>query len=85
MCRSTSISDGVASVPGLEVGDVFRKHGAEFLERRGHTLSTAQRLVGYFHVVFTLPTAIAEIALQNQAVLYDMLFRTSAETMQESA
>lgn len=39
----------------------------------------------YFHVVFTLPAAIAEIALQNQAMLYDTLFRTSAETMQEIA
>lgn len=41
--------------------------------------------VDYFHVVFTLPAAIAEVALQNKALLYDMLFRTSAETMREIA
>jgi len=41
--------------------------------------------VPYFHVVFTLPAAIADIALQNKAALYDMLFHTSAETMQEIA
>ena len=41
--------------------------------------------MGYFHVVFTLPERIAEVALQNKALLYDILFRTSAETMQEIA
>ena len=35
----------------------------------------------YFHVVFTLPQAIAEIALQNKAVVYGLLFRTVAETL----
>src|SRR5450631_2253597 len=37
--------------------------------------------VPYFHVVFTLPAAIADIAYQNKAVIYDILFTTSAETM----
>jgi len=37
--------------------------------------------VGYFHVVFTLPAAIADIAYQNKAVIYDILFTASAETM----
>ena len=37
--------------------------------------------VQYFHQVFTLPTAIAEIAYQNKAVIYDLLFKASAETM----
>ena len=37
--------------------------------------------VGYFHVVFTLPTEIAAIAWQNKAVLYDLLFRAASETM----
>src|SRR6266852_5442302 len=36
--------------------------------------------VGYFHVVFTLPAAIADIAYQNKAVIYDLLFKASAET-----
>ena len=34
-----------------------------------------------FHVVFTLPSAIGDIAYQNKAVIYDLLFRASAETM----
>ena len=37
--------------------------------------------VGYFHVVFTLPTEVADIAFQNKAVLYDLLFRAASETM----
>jgi len=32
-------------------------------------------------VVFTLPAAIADIAYQNKAVIYDLLFKASAETM----
>jgi hypothetical protein len=37
--------------------------------------------VPYFHVVFTLPRQIADIAFQNKAVVYDILFKASAETM----
>src|ERR1700687_1419947 len=37
--------------------------------------------VPYFHVVFTLPAAIADIAFQNKAAIYDILFTASAETM----
>jgi hypothetical protein len=37
--------------------------------------------VPYYHVVFILPAAIADIAYQNKAVIYDLLFKVSAETM----
>lgn len=37
--------------------------------------------VGYFHVVFTLPAEITVIALQNKALVYDLLFKTESETM----
>jgi hypothetical protein len=37
--------------------------------------------VPYYHVVFTLPAAIADIAYQNKAVIYDLLFKASSETM----
>ena len=37
--------------------------------------------VPYFHVVFTLPGAIADIAYQNKAAIYDILFAAAAETM----
>ena len=35
----------------------------------------------YFHVVFTLPAPIGDIAYTNKAVIYDLLFKVSAETM----
>jgi len=37
--------------------------------------------VGYFHVVFTLPPAAAEIAFQNKVAVYAILFRAAAETL----
>jgi Putative transposase/Transposase zinc-binding domain len=37
--------------------------------------------VDYFHLVFTLPAEIAPIAYQNKSVVYDLLFRTAAETL----
>ena len=39
----------------------------------------------YFHVVFTLPHELAPLALLNKKVLYDLLFRASAETLLEVA
>jgi len=37
--------------------------------------------VPYFHVVFTVPAAIAAIAFQNKAVVYGILFKAAAETL----
>jgi Putative transposase/Transposase zinc-binding domain len=37
--------------------------------------------VPYFHVLFTLPARIADIAYHNKAVIYDLLFKASAETL----
>ena len=37
--------------------------------------------VGYFHVVFTLPAEIADIAFHNKALVYDLLFKAGSETM----
>src|SRR5205814_2940924 len=37
--------------------------------------------VPYYHVVFTLPAPIADIAYQNKAVIYAILFKAAAETL----
>ena len=37
--------------------------------------------VPYFHVVFTLPAAIGDLAWSNKAVVYDLLFKAAAETL----
>jgi len=41
--------------------------------------------VPYFHVVFTLPQALAELALQNQRLLYGLLFRAAAGALRSVA
>ena len=48
----------------------------EWLEEREAELLP----VPYFHVVFTLPGPIADVAYQNKAVIYDLLFKASSET-----
>ncbi len=37
--------------------------------------------VGYFHLVFTLPAQIANIAYQNKRVIYGLLFKAAAEAV----
>jgi len=37
--------------------------------------------VPYYHLVFTLPAAIADIAWQNKTVVYDLLFKAASETL----
>ena len=39
----------------------------------------------YVHVVFTLPRELAPLVLQNKKVIYDLLFRASADTLLEVA
>ena len=41
--------------------------------------------VPYFHVVFTVPDTLRPVIYQNQSVLYSLLFRSVAETLQELA
>jgi len=50
---------------------------ARWLEQRQAELLTVE----YFHVVFTVPEAIAAIAFYNKAVVYDILFRATAQTL----
>ena len=41
--------------------------------------------VPYFHLVFTLPEALAPLALQNPRVMYGLLFRAASQTLLEVA
>jgi hypothetical protein len=49
-------------------------------EREAELLNTH-----YFHVVFTLPDELGPLALQNKRVVYGLLFRAAAETLQTIA
>jgi hypothetical protein len=37
--------------------------------------------LAYYHVVFSLPAQVADIAFQNKAVVYDILFKAASETL----
>ena len=37
--------------------------------------------VAYYHVVFTVPAELANIAYQNKAVVYDILFKAASQTL----
>jgi len=52
---------------------------AEWLEKRKAELLP----VGYFHNVFTIPHELNPIAMCNKAVVYDILFNSVAQTLQE--
>jgi len=54
---------------------------ARWLEQRATELLPVE----YFHVVFTLPQLIAPLALQNQQLVYGLLFRAAAETLLQIA
>ena len=41
--------------------------------------------IHYFHVVFTLPDSLAQLALQNKRVVYNILFRAASETLRRIA
>lgn len=41
--------------------------------------------VEYYHVVFTLPSCISDIAYQNKSTIYHMLFKAASETLQTIA
>ena len=51
-----------------------------FEDRQAEVLDTQ-----YFHVVFTVPQAIATIAYQNKKTVYNILFHTAAETLRSIA
>src|SRR6266404_260041 len=131
-------------MPGLEVADIFRRHGEGYRQAHvGHLGRTERRIMGaieafrtavlgghaecctdcglvrvadnscrnrhcpkcqglaratwladrqaellpapYFHVVFTVPAAVAAIAFQNKATVYAILFRAAAETLRTIA
>jgi hypothetical protein len=55
--------------------------GAVWLEREARSLLP----VAYHHVVFTLPQEIAPVALQNPALVYGLLFRAAAQSLQQTA
>src|SRR4030088_3388132 len=65
----TAAVTGIAPCQGSQALAWMKQRNSELLD------------VPYFHVVFTLPARIAAIAYQNKAVVYDLLFKASSQTM----
>lgn len=95
-CRTAALGGHVARCESNTCGHTTiaynscrNRHCPKCQGRAAHEWMAAREAellpVNYFHVVFTLPPAIADIAYQNKAVIYDLLFRASAETMQTIA
>src|SRR5262249_147836 len=65
------------------------KHGPKWQTTAPEILIAARQrellLTRYLHAVFTLLGRLAPLVLQNKKVIYDLLFRTSAETLLEVA
>ena len=72
----TKSSPTTAAATGIARSARARRRRQWLAEREAELLP-----VPYYHVVFTLPAAIGDIAYQNKAVIYDLLFKASAETM----
>jgi hypothetical protein len=54
---------------------------AHWLDQQAHHLLPVE----YHHVVFTLPAELADLALANRVVVYDLLMRSAASTLREVA
>ena len=72
----TPRSPTTAAATGTARSARARRHASGWRQREAELLP-----IPYFHVVFTLPSAIGDIAYQNKAVIYDLLFKASSETM----
>ena len=72
----TKSSPIIAVAIGIARSARARPRGRWLAEREAELLPHP-----YYHVVFTLPAAIGDIAFQNKAVIYDLLFKASAETV----
>ena len=74
--RSRTTRAATGTVPSAR-----RVTRAAWLEREAADLLP----VDYYHVVFTLPAALARWPCRTRAVLYDLLLRTAGETVRELA
>ena len=92
-CRTAALGGHVDACPGcgyqaaISYNSCRNRHCPKCqAQARQRWLSAREReLLGvpYFHVVFTLPHQLNPLCRQNAALIYDLLFRTSATTLLE--
>ncbi len=89
-CRTATLGGHVAACEDCGHGHIAynscrNRHCPKCQSTAAQTWLAARKAellpVPYYHVVFTLPSLIADIAYQNKAVIYDLLFKAAAETL----
>ena len=89
-CRSAALGGHVLQCTGCQQQQISynscrNRHCPKCQSSAAHRwleARQAQRLpVEYFHVVFTLPSQISDIAYQNKAVMYQLLFKAASQTL----
>ena len=89
-CRTATLGAHVLRCPQCEVTEIAynscrNRHCPKCQSAAANRwLDARQREllpVEYYHIVFTVPAAIADIAFQNPAVVYNILFKAASETL----
>lgn len=89
-CRSAALGGHVLRCSGCEKTQIAynscrNRHCPKCQATAAHRWLEARQTellpVEYYHVVFTLPALISDIAYHNQAVVYHLLFKAASETL----
>ncbi len=93
-CRSAALGGHVLHCPACDHHEISynscrNRHCPKCQARAAKRWLEARQTellpVDYYHVVFTLPAPISEIAYTNKAVIYRLLFEVAAETLRTIA
>ena len=93
-CRSAALGGHVLHCPACEQDQIAYnscrnrhcpKCQASAAKRWLEARQTQLLPVDYYHLVFTLPSSISDLAYQNKAVIYNILFKATAETLRTIA
>ena len=89
-CRSAALGGHVLCCTGCQEQQIAynscrNRHCPKCQASAAHRWLEARQTellpVEYFHVVFTLPAPISDIAYQNKAVIYNILFKAASQTL----
>jgi len=89
-CRSAALGGHVLRCTGCQEQQIAynscrNRHCPKCQASAAHRWLEARQTellpVEYFHVVFTLPAQISDIAYQNKAVMYNILFKAASQTL----
>ena len=89
-CRSAALGGHVLCCTGCQEQQIAynscrNRHCPKCQASAAHRWLEARQTellpVEYFHVVFTLPAPISDIAYQNKAVIYNILFQAASQTL----